>query len=94
MRTPRAVQVVTLDTYVASTAVQPDFMKIDVEGFELEVLQGSQHTLKMVRAFMVEVTERHDEVGAFILAAGFRMKDEAGNCIERISASGNVFAER
>jgi FkbM family methyltransferase len=94
VRTPRAVQVVTLDTYVTSTALQPDFMKIDVEGFELEVLKGSQHTLQMVRAFMVEVTEQHDEVGALILAAGFRMKDEAGNCIDRIATSGNIFAER
>jgi FkbM family methyltransferase len=94
VRTPRAVQVVTLDMYVTSTALQPDFMKIDVEGFELEVLKGSQHTLQMVRAFMVEVTEQHDEVGALILAAGFRMKDEAGNCIDRIATSGNIFAER
>jgi FkbM family methyltransferase len=94
VRTPRTVQVVTLDTYVASTAVQPDFMKIDVEGFELEVLQGSLHTLQKVRAFVVEVTERHDDVGALILAAGFRMKDAAGNCIDRIETSGNIFAER
>jgi FkbM family methyltransferase len=94
VRTPRQVQVVTLDSYIASKGLRPDFMKIDVEGFEFEVLKGAPRTLQMVRAFMVEVTEQHEEVGKLIRDAGFRMSDAAGTPMDRIASSGNVFAER
>jgi FkbM family methyltransferase len=34
----------TVDAFCLSEGVQPDFVKIDVEGFELEVIQGGQAT--------------------------------------------------
>ncbi len=41
-----SVEVTTLDDYCESEGVQPDVMKIDVEGWELNVLKGALKTLK------------------------------------------------
>ncbi len=60
-----SIPMVSLDDFVRSSGLVPDFIKIDVEGFELGVLQGagetlaSHHPMLMVevgRPAMVEVT--------------------------------------
>ncbi len=54
-----AVLVETLDGYVESTGVVPNVIKIDVEGFEPQVLAGGEETLRRHRpTLVVEVLHR------------------------------------
>ena len=43
----------TLDSIVAELKIEPDFMKIDVEGFEHVVLEGAGHVLESFRPRIV-----------------------------------------
>jgi FkbM family methyltransferase len=43
---PRGVAVQTLDDFCSSYGIRPHFLKIDVEGFELNVLKGGLQTIK------------------------------------------------
>lgn len=49
------LQTVALDDYIKRTQTQPDVLKIDVEGFELSVLEGLSETLEDVRALLIEL---------------------------------------
>lgn len=48
------IQVSTIDEWVDENNIEPEFIKIDVEGFELSVLQGAVKTLKNVIAIQFE----------------------------------------
>jgi FkbM family methyltransferase len=53
------VDAVTLDGYFAARDVMPDFVKIDVEGAELQVLRGMSDLIRRVRPrLLVEVHPR------------------------------------
>jgi FkbM family methyltransferase len=39
------VPIVTIDEYCSSRRIRPDWMIVDVEGFELEVLRGARRTI-------------------------------------------------
>jgi FkbM family methyltransferase len=69
-----AVDVVTLDAFVAEQRVAPSFVKIDVEGFEGEVLAGARDTLAAVRPLlMVEVQVGAGEVFTTLRGLGYRL---------------------
>jgi FkbM family methyltransferase len=48
------VNVVTLDNWVSKTKIRPHLLKIDVEGFELQVLHGGRKSLKFVNVVQFE----------------------------------------
>jgi FkbM family methyltransferase len=55
----RAVPVVTLDNLMERNGLgAPDFIKIDVQGFELNVLQGSERSLSTCAVVLVECNFR------------------------------------
>lgn len=78
--TPHEVEVLTIDSYVADHGLAPDFMKIDVEGCEYDVLLGAAETLRNVRALMVEVTMQSESVARILNDAGFKViKNDGSN---------------
>lgn len=70
------ISVTTLDAYVDMTGVAPDFIKVDVEGFELQVLAGARQTLAEHRPIlMVEIQSDHRAVFARLSALGYVAHD-------------------
>lgn len=61
------VETISIDEIVKATNLVPTFLKIDVEGAELEVLQGAKETLKNVRGLMVEITCNREKIFDFLL---------------------------
>jgi len=54
-RTPRIVEVKKIDTLVKENKIQiPDLVKIDVQGYELEVLKGAESLFGKTELFIVE----------------------------------------
>lgn len=78
---PFAVEAITLDSYFAERNLVPDFIKIDAESVELEVLKGAERTLGERRtAISIEVGDdttvgearRSRDVIDHLLARGYR----------------------
>jgi hypothetical protein len=79
----------TLDHFVEVNGItRLDFVKADVEGAELRVLEGAKETIERFRpAFLLEIEERHverfgyraQEVADFLTERGYRMSTWRGN---------------
>jgi FkbM family methyltransferase len=54
-----AVAVTTIDAFCTSLGLQPDFIKIDVEGAELHVLRGARQTIGRGAARLALFVEMH-----------------------------------
>jgi FkbM family methyltransferase len=92
-RTARTVRATTIDSYVGSTGVVPDFIKIDIEGNELNALRGAVETLSTTAALMVEVTENHALVYDILKSHGFKLFNCKGEELNEVNRSVlNVFA--
>jgi FkbM family methyltransferase len=79
-----AMEMMTLDDITRGTRFErADFLKLDVQGYELEVLKGAEHVLGSVEAVMMEVNliavyegaPLVHEVVAYMAARGFRVYD-------------------
>ena len=70
----REVQVplVTLDSVCDLNGLRPKFIKIDVEGWELNVLKGAEKTLAFAECVMVEVFRDVRSVYSFLIDRGFK----------------------
>ena len=54
-RIPLQVERITLDQLSKDLGITPDFIKIDVEGFEYQILEGCKSILSTIPAVFVEV---------------------------------------
>ena len=74
---PTPIALTTIDDYCRDTGVLPDWILIDVEGYEYEVLQGATETLR--RHAPRVVVELHPHLSsAESRAAGERLLEELG----------------
>jgi FkbM family methyltransferase len=71
------VEQMTLDAYVQSSGKQPDLIKIDVDGYELNVLRGMQETVRRHKPIIAIETNDSPELMAYLLQLGYRCYDEA-----------------
>lgn len=87
------VPMVRLDDFVQAEGLAPDFLKIDVEGYELGVLRGAEKILSSKRpAVMVEVQADHQAIFDLLRAHGYRLFN--ANLVPLLtpaSMKGNVF---
>ena len=92
----RTVRLTTLDAYIEANALKVDFIKIDIEGNELNALLGAEKSLKHISALMIEVTEYQEEVASLLKRCGYVLSDDKGNRLDTLGPTfgGNVFAIR
>jgi len=59
---------------------QPDYLKIDVDGAELEILKGSKVTLKKVKSILIEVDNsnllKKDKITEILINNQFKIEFE------------------
>jgi FkbM family methyltransferase len=58
------VQVTTIDEFCARERLTPGFIKIDVEGAELDVLRGARETIRRTRGRLALFVEMHPSIWA------------------------------
>ena len=55
----KEAEIITLDDYAQATSTVPTFLKIDVEGYETEVLKGATEILRTLPKLEIEI---HTEI--------------------------------
>ena len=73
----------TIDHQVALGYKPPEFIKIDVEGHELQVLQGARETLKRYRPTLIfETTQNETQIAEFFSGVNYRLLNLSGDPID------------
>lgn len=69
-----AVPLIRLDDFLQNTAVHPNFIKIDVEGFEYNVILGAKNTIEKSKpSFMIEIQKDENEIISYFLSVGYNI---------------------
>lgn len=76
-RSNSSVNMITLDDFVAGQKItQIDILKVDTEGFELKVIKGADHVLKITDLLILEIDFSYSNltaVTALLSRRGFRL---------------------
>ncbi len=91
------IKIITLDDFVRERAISKlDFLKIDVEGMELDVMQGAAVTLRRFRPMLYfETLPRYTDTGAGATFADMHdfLVKELGYTLHRIDAQGRLYPQ-
>ena len=55
---------------------QPDYIKIDVEGFEYRVYKGAMSTIQQAKSVLIEVDQKHEHIVSNIINLGLRLESK------------------
>jgi FkbM family methyltransferase len=79
-RTTKEVKTETLDSLLKrhSAFTKPCFLKLDTQGYELEILKGAEKTLPHVQAILLEASLLPINSGCPLIAEVIRFLDEKG----------------
>lgn len=84
------VEVVALDDFCRGRSIRPAVIKVDVEGFELEVLQGASSIIRdALPLLMVEIQTGHRQILQFARQRGYLLFTPSGRpvrCREDLAA--------
>jgi len=85
---PRTVELIRLDTYCEARGLNVDLVKIDVEGYESEVLAGCERTFARSRPHLICEMRVRDAQAPTIL----RRLDRLGYGVARIAEDGSTWS--
>ena len=66
-----------LDNICSQNSFAPNFIKIDIEGADYDVLKGASNILKNVNGLMVEVSKHKNDGLSLLTECGFKQSDGA-----------------
>ncbi len=55
---------------------QPDYIKVDVDGYEDKVIEGSMNVFQNAKEILIEIDNKHINYVAMIEALGFKLKSQ------------------
>jgi FkbM family methyltransferase len=77
------VEVIRLDDYFSNIDILPDFVKIDVEGFELNVVNGFKSIIQKKRPnIMIEIQKDEKLIVDYFLSIGYFVFNDKMNSIK------------
>lgn len=87
------VEVITLDSWVESTKIVPNFIKLDVEGHEFDVLKGGPKTLSKVQLIQFEFGGTNIDSRTFFRDLWYLLTG-VGFDVYRVSPNGPIHISR
>ena len=69
------IEQINLDNYILVNNIQPNFIKIDVDGYEMNVLKGLRQTITKFKPIMVIETNDDYEVLNFLKECNYKLLD-------------------
>lgn len=71
------VPVITLDSFYEKETTFPDFVKIDVEGFEWNVIEGFKKTIEKVKPMlMIEIQSDANKIVSYFKSIGYKVYND------------------